>query len=212
MRRAINQNPIAQVALIGVLAVVVGFLVLTRVGGSNSTTSTTATTTPATAASPTSTAAPEPTTSAPAPSAAEPAPGTVPPAAVAPATGEFAAGPGLPASVVKAYAKGQTVVLLVARHRGVDDHALRPLVRQLGHTAGVALFTTAAKEAARYSRITLGVNLDRAPALVVLSPRDARKDGTPVASVSYGYRGFDSVMQTIRDARYKGPDLPYYPK
>ena len=29
---------------------------------------------------------------------------------------------------------------------------------------------------------------------------------------SYGYRGVESARQTIADARYKGPKLPYYPR
>jgi hypothetical protein len=38
-------------------------------------------------------------------------------------------------------------------------------------------------------------------------------EGTPTASVSYGFRGPDSVYQAVRDALYKGPtNLPYYPK
>ena len=46
MRKALNDNPIAQIAVLGVLAVVVGFLLLTRMssssGGESSATSTTA--------------------------------------------------------------------------------------------------------------------------------------------------------------------------
>jgi hypothetical protein len=34
-----------------------------------------------------------------------------------------------------------------------------------------------------------------------------------MASVSYGYRDPEGVVQAIRDALYKGPtNLPYYPK
>ena len=49
-------------------------------------------------------------------------------------------------------------------------------------------------------------------ALIVLRPRKLT-DGTPVATVSYGFRGPDSIGQAIHDAVYKGPtNLPYYPK
>ena len=37
MREKINDNPVAQVALLGVLVLVVGFLLLTRMGGSEET-------------------------------------------------------------------------------------------------------------------------------------------------------------------------------
>ena len=33
VRKALNENPVAQIAVLGVLAVVVGFLLLTRMGG-----------------------------------------------------------------------------------------------------------------------------------------------------------------------------------
>jgi hypothetical protein len=56
------------------------------------------------------------------------------------------------------------------------------------------------------------VNVNRVPALVVVRPKKLTH-GPPVASVSYGFRGPDSVRQAVRDALYKGPtNLPYYPK
>ena len=71
---------------------------------------------------------------------------------------------------------------------------------------------TNAGHIARYSRITQGVNVDRVPALIVLRPRHLTQ-GTPTATLSYGFRGPESVDQAIRDALYKGPsNLPYYPK
>ena len=36
MRRALNENPITQIAVLGALALIVGFLLLTRVGNRNS--------------------------------------------------------------------------------------------------------------------------------------------------------------------------------
>jgi hypothetical protein len=76
----------------------------------------------------------------------------------------------------------------------------------------VALFMTNAGHVSRYSRIASGVNLDRVPALIVLRP-EKLANGTPTATVSYGFRGPQSVTQAIADALYKGPtNVPYYPK
>ena len=210
MRKALNDNPVAQIAVLAVLAVVVAFLLLTRLGGSSSST-------------PTATAAPDATGST-----ATTAADTAPPDSTAPATdgapspggpevgvssSGFVAGPGLPAAVVNAYRGGDTVVLLVTKHAGIDDRVLRASVRHLRGGAGVAVFTTSAKHIADYARITEGVDVDRAPALVVLRPKHLTAGGSmPEATVSYGFRGTDSVDQAIRDAQYKGnTDLPFYP-
>jgi hypothetical protein len=221
VRKALNENPVAQIAVLGVLVVVVGFLLLARVagksGGDSSATSPTASGASATSASAdgssTAGTTPPATSSDEAPStpsdgATVPPTGSVSDAAV----GKFVAGPGLPASVVKAYADDKTVVLLVLRHRGIDDDQLRRNVVRLRGRSDLALFVTNAGRIARYSRITQGVSVDRVPALIVLRPRHLTQ-GTPTASVSYGVRGPESVDQAIRNALYKGPsNLPYYPK
>jgi hypothetical protein len=220
VRKALNDNPVAQIAVLGVLAVLVGFFLLTRMasksgGGDPSASSP--------AASDASTA-PALADSAGTPAVPSPATGTTPPAtgsddALAPpaspsdaSVGEFVAGPGLPAAVVKAYKHDKTVVLLVLRHRGIDDNQLRENVERQRGRSDLALFVTNAGHIARYSRITQGVNVDRVPALIVLRPRHLAH-GTPTASVSYGFRGPESVDQAVSDALYKGPiNLPYYPK
>ncbi len=56
------------------------------------------------------------------------------------------------------------------------------------------------------------MDLDRVPALLVLAPRKVSGDGLPVATVSYGFRGYDSVRQAVRDADYEGKALPYHPE
>jgi hypothetical protein len=115
--------------------------------------------------------------------------------------------------VVKAYADNRIIVLLIVRHRGIDDAALRSSVRKLGGRKDVALFQTRARHIARYSRIAEGVDVSRVPAFVVVRPRRATDGEMPIASVRYGFRGADGVAQAIRDAIYKGPtNLPYYPK
>jgi hypothetical protein len=217
VRKALNDNPIAQIAVLGALAVVVAFMLMTRVanksGGESSGTSTTASEAAATPAPAIDSASTAPSSDG-APSAAtSPSDGAAPPAGSADTSiGEFVAGPGLPASVVKAYKDDKTVVLFVQRRRGIDDDRLRQNVERLSGRSDLALHVTNAGHIARYSRITQGVNVDRVPALIVLQPRHLT-DGTPTATVSYGYRGPQSVDQAIRNALYKGPDdLPYYPK
>jgi hypothetical protein len=210
VRKAINDNPIVQVGLLGVLALVVGFVLITRMSGKSSEPSTDTSTTPASVAPGTATTPATPTdTTATTPSTTTPSTDAV---AEAAAAGKFVAGPGLPAPVVQAYAANKVVVLLVVRRKGIDDEAVKASVEQQGSAADVALFVTNAGHISRYSRIVTGVNVDRVPALIVLRPRKLTK-GAPVATVSYGFRGPDSVAQAINDALYKGPtNQPYYPK
>ncbi len=215
MRKALNDNPIAQIAVLGVLAVIVAFLFMTRAsqnGGSSSssTDAATASATPATSAPVEGATASDVAPAAPASPSAD---ATVPPAgsATAAPAGDFVAGPGLPAPVVKAYADDKAVVLFVFRHRGVDDAAVRPSVERLRDRSDLAVFVTHAAHIARYARIAAGVDVSRVPALIVVRPRHLTH-GIPTASVSYGFQGPDSVAQAIRDALYKGPsNLPYYP-
>jgi hypothetical protein len=226
MRKALNDNPMVQIGILGILALVVGFLLITQMGGGSSTsTSTTTPSSDATSAAPDSSAAPtDPSATAATPStstAPSTAATTVTPeasssatAATAPALapGKFVAGPGLPSSVVNAYRADKVVVLLVVRHAGIDDDAVKASVERMNGLPDVALFITNAGHVSRYSRIASGVNLDRVPALIVVRPAKLTH-GTPTAMVSYGFRGPQSVAQSIADALYKGPtDLPYYPR
>jgi hypothetical protein len=215
MRKALNDNPVVQVVLIGVLGVAAALLFFMNMGGSGSEEA-------APAAAPTDASATAPdaaaTEAATAPEAAAAGAGATPAAPGAaeatPAAGGgegFVAGPGLPKPVVRAYDDGETVVLLVTRKAGVDDKALRREVKALDGRPEVAAFTAAAKHVARYSRITEGVDIDRVPALIALSPKQV-SEAMPKATVAYGYRDIESVAQAVANARYKGPELPYHPK
>lgn len=216
LREQLNSNPLAQAAVIGVLAIIVGFLLLTRMGSSGGDEAATETTAPTEA---TATDAAAPDAAAPEATAPDASPGAqagqggIPEAAApgAAATGKFVAGPGLPEPVVKAYDKGLTPVLLVKRQGGIDDHELGQIAKQLRGKDGIALFITNPKHVSDYSRIVGGVDIDRVPALIVLSPKDVTGNGQPIASVSYGFRGYGSVVQAVRDAQYDGKQLPYYP-
>jgi hypothetical protein len=109
-------------------------------------------------------------------------------------------------------------VLLIVKDSGVEDRivklwvkALRSHPEVLEDNHGLAVFVTGAKHISHYSRITLGVDVNRVPALVVVRPKSLSGD-IPQATVRYGFRGPDSVLQAVRDAVYKGPDdIPYYP-
>jgi hypothetical protein len=191
MREKLNENPLAQVALIGVL-LVLGIVMLTTMGGGGESApeAETATESPAT------------TTSAPA----------ITPAGETPATGSVGLPPAPPPpkGVTAAFDAGETVVLLIVREGGVDDRMVREDSRALEAISGVSLFVVPAAKIARYAAITEGAGVNRVPALVVVSPK-ALTHGSPTASVSYGYQDSESVLQAVVDARYKGRTLSYHP-
>lgn len=226
MRKALNENPVVQICVIGVLIVLAGVFFVTRMGGSSGSsdqssgsgpTPTTAAAVPGTSTSPTGSAvtgdsgagaagasgATSVSPSASAATASAPA-GTVSPQALVP-------GPGLPKNVISSWARGNAIVLLIVRGAGVDDRLVRGSVETLNGERGISVFVARASQIARYSRITQGVGVNRVPALVVVRPRS---DGStvPEASVSYGFRNGQSVVQAVHNALYRGPDdLPYDP-
>ena len=211
MRKAVNENPVVQVVVVGVLAIVVGFLLITRVMGGSQNETDTAATDPAAPAAPAAEASSVPADAPAEPAAdapAEAAAGGVPVATGAPG---FEAGPGLPEDVVKAYDAGDVVVLLISKKDGIEDKRLRDEVDALRSRSDTAVFMTDSREVARYSRIAEGVDLDRVPALVVIRPKRLTDGPLPEASVAYGFRKPESVGQAVRDALYKGKELPYHP-
>ena len=218
MRKAMNENPVVQVVVVGALAVVVGFLFLTRImGGNDSGTSPAPATAPAAGepAAATATPTPEAADAAAEPIAAdataEPADATGAAPVIAGTPG-FAAGPGLPDDVVKAYDDGDVVALLVTKKGGIEDKRLSDAMDALRGRPDTAVFMTDTRDVAKYSRIAEGVDLDRAPALVVIRPKRLADDpAMPEATVTYGFRKPESVAQAVRDALYKGRELPYNP-
>lgn len=230
MRKTLNDNPVLQIVLLGALAVLVAFLLITRVmhkSDSSSTSTTPASPSAETAGETlpsdgsTAPATPEtgtgavPSTAAPSagvPAAPDAGAAAQPPVTESAVRSKLVAGPGLPRAIADAYADDKAIVLLVFRNRGLDDGAVRASVEQMRGRAGVAVFVTSAGQIARYARITEGVDVNRVPALIVVRPRRLAH-GAPTATVSYGFRGADSVEQAVRDALYKGPrNLPYYPR
>jgi hypothetical protein len=215
MRDALNNNPMVQIAVIGVLILVVGLFFMMNMKKKDSSTSSSSSAAPSSASSSlggTTTpigpgagtvgaAAPAPSVGA-APSVSS---GSVTPEALIP-------GPGLPRPVVTAWKGGDAIALLIVRGGGIDDRLVRGSVESLSGDSSVAVFVARAKDVARYSRITQGVGVDRAPALVVVRPR-SESGSVPEAQVSYGFRDSQSVVQAVHDAIYSGPDdLPYSPR
>lgn len=218
MRKALNDNPMVQLAVCGVLLVVVGFVFMSSMkrGGAESTSedqeAAAAVALPAGVSSD-GAAAPSGAAPAPAPTAAAPGAPSVPaaPPAASVSAEALEPGPGLPAPVVKAWKSGDAVVLLVAKVSATDDRLVRASVESLSSRDGISVFVARADKVARYSRITQGVGVNRVPALVVVRPRSVSK-GVPQAVVSYGFRDSQSVVQAVEDALYSGGDtLPYYP-
>jgi hypothetical protein len=217
MRKAINDNPMVQIAVIGVLVVVIGLFLMMSMGkkSENGSSSSSSATPPASSpstggasasASPSGTATPPSSSGGSAGAVTPPASGgTVTPTALIP-------GPGLPRRVITAWKKGDTVVLLIVRKAGIDDRLVQGSVRSLSRLSGVSVFVAPANDVARYSRITQGVGVEQVPALVVVRPR-SESGSTPQAQVRYGFRNTQSVVQAVYDALYHGSDnLPYYPR
>lgn len=191
MRDKLNSNPIAQVALIGVLLAAVAIFFMKSMGGGEE-----GKEAPATEVSPALEEGGALEAGAAAVSASVP---PVPMATSAP-----------PADVVDAYESGSTVVLLIVQDGGIDDRLVRATSDLLGSLPDVSTFVVPAARIARYAAITEGVGVERVPALVVVRPK--RVEGAvPTASVSYGFQSGESVVQAVIDAGYEGPTVDYHP-
>lgn len=190
MREKLNSNPMAQVGLVLVLLVAVGFMLMKSMGGEEE-----GEAVPTEAPSGIEAEAPvEAVASTPAASVTAPVPA-----------------PPLPKDVTAAYESGQTVVLLIVRDGGIDDELARDSVQALNSVPDTAVFIVPVREVARYAAITLGVDVNRVPALVVMRPK-ALSEAGPEAAVTYGFQTTQSVEQAVRDARYDGPTVSYHPE
>lgn len=210
MREKLNENPKYQVGLIAVLVVVGAFMFMKMSGGEEE----------ESAVGPT-----EATVAVAGTSATGTATGATPGEAVEGAvesalesTGEAGTvaapasmpTPPPPRPVSLAYDHGKTVVLLIVHNGGIDDKLAKQTTSQLDSSPGVALFAVPVKQIANYAAITLGLQVNRVPALVVMRPKRLSK-GTPQASVTYGFQTDQGIAQAVRDANYKGRELSYHP-
>ncbi len=191
MREALNSNPLAQAAVIGVLLLGTGFFLMSSMGGGKE----------EEAAAPEEAA----TLSVVAEGEAPATPTSVPP--LPPSPGSAAR---LPEGVTRAFDANQTVVLLFVRGGGIDDRLVAGTVKRVSSMPGVAPFVVPAGQIARYAAVSQGVAVDRVPALVVVRPKRLTGD-VPVASVHYGFQSPQSVVQAIVDAGYEGRTLDYHP-
>ena len=201
MRERLNNNPIFQIAIIGVLLVAGGIFLMTTMGGGEE----------EAAETPEAGAIVEEA----APEAGNPVEGSVESLeaeAPASASASLAALPPIepPEEVVAAYESGATVALLFVREAGIDDRLIRDATAGLSSFPEVASFIVPAKEIAKYTALTGGVGVERVPALVVLTPKKVAQQA-PTASVHYGYLTPESVAQAVIDAGYEGPTLDYHP-
>src|SRR3954452_10039926 len=173
MREQLNSNPVVQISVIGVLVIVVGLFFMMNMKKKDSTASTSSATSPSVSSSLGGTTTPiGPGASTASPAAAAPSVGATPSVSSGSVTPDaLIPGPGLPRPVVTAWKGGDAIALLIVRGGGIDDRLVRGSVESLSGDSTVAVFVARAKDVARYSRITQGVGVDRAPALVVVRPR-----------------------------------------
>ena len=193
MREKLNSNPMAQVGLVLVLLVVVGFMLMKGMGGEEEGEEAAPAEAPA-AVEAEAEAAVAGVSSTPAAAVTAPVPA-----------------PPLPKDVTNAYESGRTVVLLIVRDGGIDDEIVRDSLSTLDSVPDTAVFVVPVEEVARYEAITLGVDLNRVPALVVMRPK-ALSEAGPEAAVIYGFQTAQNVEQAVRDARYDGPTVSYHPE
>lgn len=209
MREKLNENPLAQVGLILILVVVGAYMFISSSSGGEEEES--AGTTEATVAVAGTSAVGTATGATPGEAvegAVESAIESVGEAASAVPTAVPTPPP--PRPVAAAYDSGKTVVLLVVHNGGIDDKLVRQATSQLTSDPDVAFFTVPAKRIADYAAITLGLDVNRVPALVVMRPKKL-SGGTPQASVEYGFQTSEGVQQAVRDAAYEGHELTYHP-
>ncbi|HVY77638.1 MAG TPA: hypothetical protein VG898_03940 [Solirubrobacterales bacterium] len=211
MREKLNENPKAQVALVAILVVVAGFLFISMKGGGEEEESSVGATEATVAVAGTSA-----TGTATGATPGEAVEGAVESAIAAAGEAGTAAPPASlatpppPAPVTAAYNAGRTVVLLIVHDGGIDDKLVKRSSAALSSFPDVALFTVPARQIARYAAITVGLEVNRVPALVVMRPKRL-SDGTPQASVDYGFQTPQGVAQAVRDAAYNGRELTYHP-
>jgi hypothetical protein len=183
MRDKLNENPVAQIALIGVLVLVAAWFLLLKPSGEKSGSG-----------------------------GGESASSSESIEQVS-ATSAIAAPAGrrLPHKVDAAYKHGDTIALLVYRRGGIDDKVMRIESRVITAMPGVAFFATPTDKVARYSAITGPVGVNRAPALVVVRARKHNHGAAAPATVTYGAQGPEQIRQAVIDAGYTGKQGSYAP-
>jgi hypothetical protein len=199
MREQLNNNPLAQLGVVGVLIVAVGFFLLSSSGGGKEEE-------PASSAEATASA----TTGEAVAGATEGAEGESLTSALSTLSQAATSAPPLPRPVLDAWQTNKTLVLLFVRDGGIDDRLVKTATDGLAGFRDTAIFVVPAAKISRYAAISEGVGVDQVPALVVVTPKHLKKT-VPTASVSYGFQSPQSVAQAVIDAGYKGKTLDYHP-
>jgi hypothetical protein len=209
MRETLNDNPIAQVALVGLLVVAAAFMFIHQSGGgeeesepvaTEATVSVSGTGQTATASGATPGEAVEGAVEGALEAAPQASPSTI---------GTIPAPP-LPTAVRAAYRRGNTVALLFVHNGGIDDSQVKRAAGVLEGSPDVALFVVSSRDIARYAAATVGLEVNRVPALVVMKPKRLTH-GSPEATVDYGYQTAEGIRQAVKDAAYEGRELAYHP-
>jgi hypothetical protein len=211
MREQLNDNPIVQVGLVLVLVAVAAFMFLKPGGGGGE------------EATPEATVAvggTEMSQSEVASKAGEVVEGAVEAAIESGAVGAASGAAAMPTSVpapppphrfTAAYDSGKTVVLLVVHDGGIDDRLTAMAASVLTAMPEVELIGVPVKQLPRYASVTVGLDLNRVPALVVMKPKRL-SGGIPQATVDYGFQTRESIVLAVTDASYEGPEVTYHPE
>jgi hypothetical protein len=205
VREKLNENPLAQVGLVLVLVVVAVVMFIGSSGGGEESEEAPAGEVAASVNGVTATGAtPGEAVEGAVESLEE---GAVAEAAVTAAPASVPAPPP-PRRLTAAYDAGKTVVLLIVDKGSIDSaFTARP---SLAPFRDVSLFIVPVKEIARYAAITVGLDVNQVPALIVMKPKKL-SGGTPQASVDYGVQTPQTVVQAILDANYHGREVAYHP-
>jgi hypothetical protein len=124
--------------------------------------------------------------------------------------------PSLPSKLAAAYEANKVVALLFVRNGGIDDRLVAKYADLLRSTFGpttdhrVDYSVIPVKKIAHYGAITLGLGVQRVPALIVLRPKKL-SEGKLEGSVFYGYQTPSSIVQALNDSVYHGPEGSYHP-
>ncbi len=209
MRETLNDNPIAQVGVVLVLVALAAFMFLKPSGGGEAESAgagpTVASVNGVTATGATPGEAVE--------TAVE---GALESGAVGAAAGSGEMPTSIPApppprEFTAAYDSGRTVALLVVHDGGIDDRLTARAATVLAAMPEVALIQVPVQRLPSYAAVTVGLDLNRVPALVVMRPK-ALSAGTPQATVDYGFQTPQTLVQAVRDASYRGPEATYHPE
>lgn len=195
MREKLNENPLMQAAVVGVLLLLAGVFLMTSMGGGEE----------AEAEAETSPSLESPS----AEGAAEPTASLSAALAMVNQASASSARP-VPKPVLAAWNADKTVVLLFVHDGGIDDKLVASATKQLAVLPEAAVFIVPADQISRYAAISEGVGVNRVPALVVVRPKRLHQT-IPSASVNYGFQSGESIVQAVIDAGYKGPTLSYHP-